>query len=120
MYLLFTAPNSVLLYLSDNVLLYLALIRPIFVLELLSSQIEIKYVKKKAKQKQKQKTTTHCLKSVPIRSYSGPHFPVFGVNTERCRVSGVSLHIQSECGKMRIRITPNMNTFNAAVTYAIM
>ena len=26
----------------------------------------------------------HCLKSVRIRSYSGPYFPVFGLNTERC------------------------------------
>ena len=25
----------------------------------------------------------HCVKSVRIRSYSGPHFPVFGLNTER-------------------------------------
>ena len=33
----------------------------------------------------------HCVKSVCIRSYSGPHFPVFGLNTERYRV----------CGKMR-------------------
>ena len=32
-----------------NALLYLALIRPLFVLELLSSQIEIKCVKKKKK-----------------------------------------------------------------------
>ena len=26
---------------------------------------------------------THCLKSVCIRSYSGPHFPAFGLNTSR-------------------------------------
>ena len=25
----------------------------------------------------------HCVKSVRIWSYSGPHFPVFGLNTER-------------------------------------
>ena len=25
----------------------------------------------------------HSVKSVPIRSYSGPHFPAFGLNTER-------------------------------------
>ena len=24
----------------------------------------------------------HCVKSVRIRSYSGPHFPAFGLNTE--------------------------------------
>ena len=46
----------------------------------------------------------HCLKSVRIRSYSGPHFPAFGLNTERY---GVSLRIQSELGKIRTRITPN-------------
>ena len=40
----FIVPYSVLLYLPDNVLWYFALIRPIFVLELLSSQIEINYV----------------------------------------------------------------------------
>ena len=27
--------------------------------------------------------TNHCIKSVRIRSYSGPHFPTFGLNTER-------------------------------------
>ena len=26
----------------------------------------------------------HCIKSVRIRSYSGPHFPAFGLNTEFC------------------------------------
>ena len=26
---------------------------------------------------------SHYLKSVRIRSYSGPHFPAFGLNTER-------------------------------------
>ena len=29
-----------------------------------------------------------CMKSVRIQSYSGPHFPAFGMNTER---SGESL-----------------------------
>ena len=24
----------------------------------------------------------HCVKSVRIRSYSGPHFPAFGLNTQ--------------------------------------
>ena len=52
----------------------------------------------------------HCVKSVRIRSYSGPHFPAFGLNTERY---GVSLRIQSECGKMRTRITPNTDTVYA-------
>ena len=50
----------------------------------------------------------HCVKIVRIRSYSGPHFPAFGLNTERY---SVSLRIQSECGKIRTRITPNTDTF---------
>ena len=53
-----------------------------------------------------------CVKSVLIRSYSGPHFPTFGMNTERY---GVSLHIQSECDKMRTGITPNTDTFHVVV-----
>ena len=52
----------------------------------------------------------HCFKSVRIRSYSGLHFPTFEVNTERHEVS---LHIQSEWGKMWTIITPNMDTFCA-------
>ena len=54
----------------------------------------------------------HCVKSVRIRSYSGPHFPAFGLNTQRYSVSH---RIQSECEKMRTRITPNTDTF-----YAVM
>ena len=53
----------------------------------------------------------HCVKSVRIRSYSGPHFPVFGKNTERY---SVSLCIQFECRKMRCRITPNTDNFYAS------
>ena len=59
---------------------------------------------------------THCLKSVRIRSYSGSYFPAFGLNTERFRRS---LRIESECGKMRTRITPNMDTFHS-VTFFIV
>ena len=51
-----------------------------------------------------------CVKSVRIRGYSGPHFPAFGLNTEKY---GVSLRIQSECGKMWSRITTHMETFQA-------
>ena len=55
----------------------------------------------------------HCVKSVRIRSYSGPYFfPAFGLNTERC---GVSLRIQSKCGEKRTRITPNTDTFDAVL-----
>ena len=54
----------------------------------------------------------YFVKSVRIRSYSGPHLPAFELNTERY---GVSLRIQSECGKMRIRMTPNTKTFYAVL-----
>ena len=47
---------------------------------------------------------THCVKSVRIRSYSGPHIPAFGLNTE---------NIQSKCGKIQTKITPNTGTFYA-------
>ena len=53
----------------------------------------------------------HCVKSVRIRSYSGPHFPAFGLNTERYVAS---LRIQAECGKMRTRTTTNAGTFHVA------
>ena len=58
----------------------------------------------------KNKLNRNGVESVRIRSYSGPHFPAFELNTERY---SVSLRIQSECGKMRPRITPNTDTFYA-------
>ena len=58
----------------------------------------------------------HCVKSVRIRSYSGPYFPAFGLNTERY---SVSLRILSKCGKMLTRITPNTDTFYA-VSFIIL
>ena len=42
-------------------------------------------------------------KNVRIKSYSGPYFPAFGMNTERYS------------GKIQIRITPNTDTFYAVV-----
>ena len=51
----------------------------------------------------------HCVKSVRIQSYSGPYFPAFGLN---------SLRIQSECGKIRTRITPNKDTFCTVTLYS--
>ena len=59
----------------------------------------------------------HCIKSVRIRSRSGPHFPTFGLNTERY---AISLRIQSECGKIRTRITPNTNTFHAVKSLSLV
>ena len=43
----------------------------------------------------------YCVKSVCIRSYSGPYFPAFGLNTEKYRVA---LRIQCECEKIRTKI----------------
>ena len=48
----------------------------------------------------------HSVKSVSIRSYSGLHFPAFALNTE----------IQSECGKIRTRLTLNTISFYAVIT----
>ena len=49
----------------------------------------------------------HGVKSVRISSYSGPHFPAFGLT--------VSLCIQFKCAEMRARITPNSHTFYAVL-----
>ena len=51
-----------------------------------------------------------CIKNVPIRSYSGPYFPTFGLSTKRYEVF---LRIQFKYGKIRTKITPNTNTFYA-------
>ena len=53
---------------------------------------------------------TNYVKSVRIRSYSGPHFPAFWLNTERY---SVSLRIQPKYGKIWTRITLHMDTFYA-------
>ena len=50
------------------------------------------------------------MKIVRIRSFSGPHFPTFGLNTEQ---SCVFLRIQSTCGKIQTRRTPNTDIFHA-------
>ena len=52
----------------------------------------------------------HWVKSVQIRSFPGPYFPSFGLNTVGYFVS---LRIQSENGKIRTRKTPNKDTFYA-------
>ena len=56
----------------------------------------------------------HCLKSARIRSYSGPHFPAFGLNAERYLVS---LCIQSKCGKIWTRITSKTDTFHSVICH---
>ena len=62
------------------------------------------------------KRIRYCVKSVCTRGYSDPHFPAFGLNMERY---GVSLHIQTKCGKLRTRITPNTDTFYVAIVSRI-
>ena len=50
----------------------------------------------------------YCMKSIRIRSFSGPYFLAFGLNTERY---SVSLRIQFECKKIRTRKILNTGTF---------
>ena len=52
-----------------------------------------------------------CVKCLLVWSYSGSFSLLFGLNTERY---DVYFHIQSECGKIQTRITPNMETVHAA------
>ena len=55
--------------------------------------------------------------NVRIPSYSGPHFPAFGLNTERygeiLRISPYSVRMRENAGKMRTTIAPNMEIFYA-------
>ena len=48
--------------------------------------------------------------------FSGPYFPVFGLNTERY---SVSLRIQSECGKIGPEKTSYLDTFHAVPVFDI-
>ena len=63
------------------------------------------------------KRLKHYVKSVRIRSFPGPYFPAFGLNTERY---GVSFRIQSECGKIRTRKSPNTVTFHAVIVNVVI
>ena len=56
------------------------------------------------------------VKSVRIQSYSGPHCPAFGLNTESC---GVSLRIQAKCEKTLTRITPNADFFLQSMLWKV-
>ena len=42
----------------------------------------------------------HCVKSVQIQVFPGPHFPVFGLNTD---IYSVNIRIQSKYRKIRTR-----------------
>ena len=57
-------------------------------------------------------------KKWPYRSYIGPYFPSFGLNMERYSV--FFLRIQSDCGKIRTRITPNTDTFYAVQLFSLV
>ena len=76
---------------------------------------------------------SHCMKSVHIRSYYGPCFNTFRLNTERCcgkmRKNGDqnsseyeqflnTERTQSECGKIRARKTSNIGTFYAVSVFS--
>ena len=54
--------------------------------------------------------TSHWVKTILIRCFSGPYFLAFGLNTERY---GLSFRIQSKWGKIRTRKSPNTATFHA-------
>ena len=61
--------------------------------------------------------TSKYVKSIRIWSYSGPYLPAFGLDVARY---GVSLRIQSECRKIRARITPNTDTFHAVSVVKVL
>ena len=61
-------------------------------------------------------TSKHCVKSVQIRSFSGPYFPPLGLDMERY---GVSLRIQSECGKIRTRKNSVFRHFSRGAKLAL-
>ena len=46
---------------------------------------------------------SHCVKSVRIRSYSGPHFPAFELNMER---HGVRMRENADQNNSEYRISP--------------
>ena len=66
-----------------------------------------------------QKMSVFGVESVRIRSFSGPYFPAFGLNTKRyfwpvySRIRSEYREVRSKYGKIRTRITPNTDTFSA-------
>ena len=45
----------------------------------------------------------HCVKSVRIRSFSGPYFPAFGLNTERKSISPYSVGMRENTDQNKVR-----------------
>ena len=58
----------------------------------------------------------NCVRNVRIRDFFCSHFPAYGLNRERYLVSP---SIQSNCGKLRTRKTPNTDTFHAVYNVLI-
>ena len=67
-----------------------------------------------SEQKNKSKHTVR--EKYPYSEFSDLYFPVFQQNTERCELF---LSIQSKCGKIRTRKTPNTDTFHAVTRNTI-
>ena len=53
----------------------------------------------------------NCLKTIQIRSFLGPHFPIFVLNMEE--VYSVNIRIQPKCGKIQQEKTPDLDNFHA-------
>ena len=60
------------------------------------------------------------MKCVQHGVFSGPYFPVFGLNTERYEIPKrfELLRIQSECGKIRTRKNFVFGHFSSSVDFA--
>ena len=58
-------------------------------------------------------TLLQLCKKCPYLELLWSVFPAFRLNTERY---SVSLRIQSKCGNLQIRITPNRDTFHTVYT----
>ena len=56
----------------------------------------------------------HCVKSLRIRSFFGPFFPAFGLNTERYSISD---RFQSEYEKIRARKTLNTDFLHTVLKF---
>ena len=56
----------------------------------------------------------HSVKTVCIRSFSGPYSPTFGLNSE---IYEVFLRILSECWKIRTRKAQNTDSFYVVKTF---
>ena len=59
----------------------------------------------------------HCVKYVQIRTFSGPYFPAFGLNTKRYFVS---LRIQFKCGEIRTRKNSFFGHFSRSASLAVL